>query len=125
MQETAQLVFSASAVKIITAVHVLSRVRLLRPHGPQPIRLLCLWEFSSKATRVGCHFLLQGVFPTKGLNPHLLASLADSSAQWLSHWEALNYYYSALNSSPLLNLNLPEMQETWVRSLGWEDPLEK
>ena len=21
--------------------------------------------------------------------------------------------------------NLPGMQETWVRSLGWEDPLEK
>ena len=21
--------------------------------------------------------------------------------------------------------NLPSMQETWVRSLGWEDPLEK
>ena len=21
--------------------------------------------------------------------------------------------------------SLPEMQETWVRSLGWEDPLEK
>ena len=21
--------------------------------------------------------------------------------------------------------NLPEMWETWVRSLGWEDPLEK
>ena len=21
--------------------------------------------------------------------------------------------------------NLPVMQETWVRSLGWEDPLEK
>ena len=21
--------------------------------------------------------------------------------------------------------NLPEMQETWVRSLGWEDPPEK
>ena len=21
--------------------------------------------------------------------------------------------------------NLPEMQETWVRSLGWEDPLEE
>ena len=21
--------------------------------------------------------------------------------------------------------NLPEMQATWVRSLGWEDPLEK
>ena len=21
--------------------------------------------------------------------------------------------------------NLPVMQETWIRSLGWEDPLEK
>ena len=25
----------------------------------------------------------------------------------------------------LLVKNLPAMQETWVRSLGWEDPLEK
>ena len=24
-----------------------------------------------------------------------------------------------------LEKNLPAMQETWVRSLGWEDPLEK
>ena len=24
-----------------------------------------------------------------------------------------------------LVLDLPAMQETWVRSLGWEDPLEK
>ena len=24
-----------------------------------------------------------------------------------------------------LVMNLPTMQETWVRSLGWEDPLEK
>ena len=24
-----------------------------------------------------------------------------------------------------LGNNLPEMPETWVRSLGWEDPLEK
>ena len=23
-------------------------------------------------TRVGCHFLLQGIFPAQGLNPHLL-----------------------------------------------------
>ena len=25
----------------------------------------------------------------------------------------------------LLNFNLPAMQKTWVRSLGWDDPLEK
>ena len=26
---------------------------------------------------------------------------------------------------PQLVKNLPAIQETWVRSLGWEDPLEK
>ena len=25
----------------------------------------------------------------------------------------------------MLVKNLPEMRETWVQSLGWEDPLEK
>ena len=27
--------------------------------------------FPGKNTRVGCHFLLQGIFATQGLNPHL------------------------------------------------------
>ena len=44
----------------------------LRPHGLQPTRLLP-WDFPSKSTGVGCHFLLQGIFPTQGSNlglPH-------------------------------------------------------
>ena len=28
--------------------------------------------FSGNNTGVGCHFLLQGIFPTQGSNPHLL-----------------------------------------------------
>ena len=44
----------------------------LRPHGLQPARLLCLWDFPGNNTRVGCHFLLQGIFPTQGSNPGLL-----------------------------------------------------
>ena len=28
-------------------------------------------EFPSKNTGVGCHALLQGIFPTQGLNPRL------------------------------------------------------
>ena len=35
-------------------------------------RHLCPWDFPDKNTGVGCHFLLQGIFPTQGLNPHLL-----------------------------------------------------
>ena len=41
--------------------------------------LLCCWDFPGKNTGVGCHFLLQAIFPTVGLNPHLLCLL---------HWQA-------------------------------------
>ena len=44
-------------------------------------RLPCPWDFPGKNTGVGCYFLLQGIFPTQGLNPsllHLLHLYADS-----------------------------------------------
>ena len=44
----------------------------LKPHGLQLTRLLCPWEFPGKSTGVGCHFLLQRIFPTQGLNLGLL-----------------------------------------------------
>ena len=44
----------------------------LRCHGLQPARLLCSWNSPGKDTRVGIHYLLQGVFPTQGSNPGLL-----------------------------------------------------
>ena len=31
----------------------------VRPHGLQPTRLLCPWDFPGKSTGVGCHCLLQ------------------------------------------------------------------
>ena len=37
-----------------------------------PTRHLCPWDFPGKNTGVGCHFLLQGIFLTQGLNPCLL-----------------------------------------------------
>ena len=40
----------------------------LRPHGHQAPQ----WDFLGKSTGVGCHFLLQGIFPTQGSNPGLL-----------------------------------------------------
>ena len=30
-----------------------------QPHGPQPTRLLCPWDFPGKGTGVGCHCRLQ------------------------------------------------------------------
>ena len=45
---------------------------LLRPHGLWPSRILCLWDFPGKNTRVGCHFLLQEMFQIQRSNLHLL-----------------------------------------------------
>ena len=50
----------------------------LQPYGQQLTRLLCPWDFPGKNTRVGCHFLLQGIFLTQGSNPCLLHWQADS-----------------------------------------------
>ena len=39
----------------------------LRPHGLSSVH----GDFPGKNTGVGCHFLLQGIFPTQGSNPYL------------------------------------------------------
>ena len=44
----------------------------VRPRGLWPARLLCPWDSQGKSTGVGCHALLQGIFPTQGLNLGLL-----------------------------------------------------
>ena len=50
-------------------MHICSVVsNSLQPHGLQLARHLYPWDFPSKNTRMDCHFLLQGVFPTQRLN---------------------------------------------------------
>ena len=44
----------------------------LQSHGLSPARLLCPWNFPGKNTGGGCHFLLQGIFPTQGMKLCLL-----------------------------------------------------
>ena len=57
----------------------------LPPSGLQPTRLLCPWDSPGKNNGVGYHFLLHGIFPTQGSNPHLLyLSCWFSSVQSLS-----------------------------------------
>ena len=42
--------------------------------------------FPRQGTRVGCHFLLQGIYPTQGLNLHFLHCCCCSVAQFNSLW---------------------------------------
>ena len=67
----------------------------LRPHGLQPDKLFCLWNFLSNNTRVDSHFLLQGIFLTQGLNLHLLCIL---------HWQADSLPLSYLGSPCITRL---------------------
>ena len=108
---------------------------------------------------MGCHALLQGIFPIQGSNPGLLHCRwilyclshqgrpiyflpLQKSLFWTFHineiiqyvtfcdWLLL-FFFGELRNWQYLHLvaqmvkNLPAMQDTWVRSLGWEDPLEK
>ena len=63
------------------AVQSLSSVWLCNPTNCSPPGSSCLWDSPDKNTGVGCHFLLQWIFPTQGLNPRLLRLQADSLTQ--------------------------------------------
>ena len=62
----------------------------LRLHGLQPTRFLHPWDFPGKNSGVGCHFLLQEIFPTQGLHPgipHCRQTLYHLSHQ--GRWQSI------------------------------------
>ena len=67
-------------------VKLLSRARLFAtPWTVACTKLLRPWDIPGKSTGVGCHFLLQGIFPTQGLNPglpHYRQTLYRLSHHW-------------------------------------------
>ena len=67
----------------------------LRPYRLHPTKLFCPWNFPGKNIRVGCHFLLQGIFLTEESNPSLLRLL---------HWQ--------VDSLPLKHLGNPFLLQT-------------
>ena len=54
-------------------------------HGLEPTWLLCPWDSLGKNTGVGCHFLLQGIFPIQRLNLSLLHCRKIQILYSLSH----------------------------------------
>ena len=48
-----------------------SSVQLFVTYGLLSARLLCPWDSQGKNTDVGCHALLQGIFPSQESNPYL------------------------------------------------------
>ena len=68
-------------------------------------------KFSGKNTGVGCHFLLQGIFPTQGLN--LVSCIAGRFFYCWATWEAHLTLFTYLGFPRWSAVkNLPAIQET-------------
>ena len=79
----------------------------LQPYGLQPARLLCLWDSQGKNIGVRCHALLQGIFPTQGLNPTSLMSPALTGRFFTTSttWEAPDsVHYSVIHCLSMYDL---------------------
>ena len=109
--------------EIITQLHL----TLLQPHGLQPARFLCPWDFSGKNTGVACHFLLQGIFPTQEFNPFpRIAGRFFTSEPLGKPWgmtKQIGNNHTVYQIFPSVSavknpLAMQETQETW------ENPLE-
>ena len=84
----------------------------LQSHGLEPASLLCPWDFPSNNTEVGCHFLLQGIFPTQGLNLRLLHQQMDSLP--LSHLGSPHGWMGIFKNASMSAM-------TWCLK-GWSPP---
>ena len=104
-------------------------------HGLQPTGLLCPWDSPGKNIGVGFHFLLQKVYysalKNKEIQTHattrmsLKAIMLSKITQSQEERKLYNYMIDSFPGGSIEVKNQPAMQETWVRSLGQEDPLEK
>ena len=82
-----------------------------------------------------CHFLLQGIFPTQGLNPglpHCRRTLhSKPPGEWGLILNANSPLYLLAGASPLpldvgyLLMATPALPSHHSTALGWGDPLEK
>ena len=77
----------------------------MRAHGLWPTSLLYPWDSPGENTGVGCHFLLQRIFPTKGSNPGPL-----HCRQILYHWTT-RVFPTFFNLS--LNVESAQMWDLW------------
>ena len=122
---------NTAMIIVLTLIQRLCAVRVcaqslsqlfVTPWTVLPARLLCPWNFLGKSTRVGCHALLQGIFPTQGSNPGLphcrriLCHLRHQGTEF-SHLEPCSSRTESLWSLP--RLFLPSSSTIYLSVLFW------
>ena len=66
------------------------------------------WDFPGKNTAVGCHFLLQSIFPTQGSNSHLL-HCRNISYGWATKEVRIKFQFSSVQS----------LSHVWLFATPW------
>ena len=82
-----------------------------RPHELSPSHLICPWDFSGKNSGVGCCSLLQGIFPTQGMNTGLL------------HCRQILYHLSYQGRPATVNGGLKIRANAWPKAAIGDSPL--
>ena len=105
-------------------VHCINRFRdrslimMTFPESTSTFHIISLWDFSSSGEWCYCCKSKLIVFWVVSIYLHeYLFNLCVST------WRIFRYLWAAIVDH--LVRNPPSMRETWVRSLGWEGPLEK
>ena len=77
--------------------------------------------------KFNCHLLLEVLPDPSGRRSHSHKSSCNPDCCTLGYLSKLPHTGQLKRASVVAQTvkNLPAMQETWVRSLGWDDPLEK
>ena len=100
------------------------------PLGLWPTRLLCPWHFPGKNNGVGCHFLLQRIFPTQGIpNPEfpIWISFLSCIGRWiLYHHATVTISFDNCYLETHIQASLSLLQDPWAVSLStpMEGPME-
>ena len=94
--------FMSTESVILSNHHILCHPLLLLTPWTVACQVLCSWDFPGKNTGVDFHFLLQGIFPTQGLNLPLL------------HWQVDSLPLSHQGRGKGTKTGI-ECQESWVR----------
>ena len=106
-------------------VHDLGLVKTIKPTGHVCMcakSLSCVWlfatpwtvpcqaplsmEFSREETRVGCHFLLQGIFPTRYFTPSPTLAGGSINREIQTHWEPLSAWCFLPDTAPSFKWSL-------------------
>ena len=81
--------------------------------GLKHARLLCPWDSPGKNIGVGCHFLLQGIFLTQGLNPGL------PHCRLVLHCWGRGEAPNRISRDCQISSGVKEWTHPWMRTIMW------